>query len=92
MTVPDFLEKIFTSKFGEMEQRLAKNKVVLNLLKDLVINFLLNSCCSKNILLCSYTNPIFGKIFVPEKLAKIFTAIQIVGFFNQPYLQNKSIK
>ena len=31
------------------------------------------------------------KIFVPEIWAKIFSAIQIAGFFNQPYLQNKSM-
>ena len=43
-------------------------------------------------LLCSCTNPIFGKIFVPEILAKMFSANQIAGFFNQLYLQNKSMK
>ena len=43
-------------------------------------------------LLCSCTDPMFGKIFVPEILAKIFSANEIVGFFNQPYLQSKSTK
>ena len=43
-------------------------------------------------LLCSCTNPIYGKIFVPEIWAKMFLANQIAGFFNQPYLQNKSMK
>ena len=36
--------------------------------------------------------PIFGKIFVPEIWAKMFSASQIAGFFNEPYLQNKSMK
>ena len=43
-------------------------------------------------MLCSCTNPIFGKVFVPEIWAKMFSANQIAGFFNQPYLQNKSMK
>ena len=30
--------------------------------------------------------------FVPEISAEIFSANQIAGFFNQPYLQNKSTK
>ena len=41
---------------------------------------------------CSCTNPIFEKIFVPEIWAKMSSANQIAGFFNQPYLQNKSMK
>ena len=43
-------------------------------------------------LLCSCTNPIFMKIFIPEIWAKMFSANQIAGFFNQPYLQKKSMK
>ena len=43
-------------------------------------------------LLCSCTNPIFGKIFVREIWAKMFIVNQIAGFFNQPYLQNKLMK
>ena len=43
-------------------------------------------------LLCSCTNPIFGKIFVTEIWAKMISANQIAGFFNQPYLHNKSMK
>ena len=34
----------------------------------------------------------FGKILVAEIWAKMFSANQIAGFFNQPYLQNKSMK
>ena len=43
-------------------------------------------------MLCSCTNPIFGKILVPEIWAKMFSNKEIAGFFNQPYLQNKSMK
>ena len=57
-------------------------------------SFLLNLFCNENLyyLQFSYTNPIFGKILVPEIRAKMFAANQIAGFFNQPYLQNKSMK
>ena len=50
--------------------------------------------CNENLyyLLCSCTNPIFGKILVPEIWAKMFSANQVAGFFVQPYLQNKSMK
>ena len=41
--------------------------------------------------LCSCANPIFGKNFVPEIWAKMFSANEISGFFNQPYLQKKSM-
>ena len=34
----------------------------------------------------------FGKMFIPEICAKIFSANQIAKFFNQPYLQNKSME
>ena len=56
--------------------------------------FLLNLFCNQNFyhLLCSSTNPIFGKIFVTEIWAKMLSANQIAKFFNQPYHQNKSIK
>ena len=32
------------------------------------------------------------KISVPKIRAKMFSANQIAGFFNQPYFQNKSMK
>ena len=65
-----------------------------NLLKNFVFNFLLNLFYNKNVyyLLCSCANPIFGKSLVLEIWAKMFSANQIAGFFNQLYLQNKSMK
>ena len=44
----------------------------------------------KSILFC--TNSMFGKFFIPEILAKMFSADQIAGYFNHPYLQNRSMK
>ena len=37
-------------------------------------------------LFCSFTNPIFGKIFVPKICAKMFSANQIGGLFDQPFI------
>ena len=34
----------------------------------------------------------FGKIVIPEIWAKMFSANQVAGFINQPYLENKSVK
>ena len=62
-----------------------------NLLKNLVINFYW-ICSIMNIYICcSCTNSIFGKIFVPEIWAKMFSANQIAEYFNQTYLQHKSV-
>ena len=62
-----------------------------NLLKNFVFNFY---WIWKNVyyLLCSWANPIFGKSLVLQIWAKMFSANQIAGFFNQLYLQNKSMK
>ena len=55
---------------------------------------LLNLFYNENLyyLLCSWTDPIFGKTLVPEISAKMFSANQIAGCFNRTYLQNKSMK
>ena len=57
-------------------------------------SFLLNLFYNENLhyLLCSSTNPIFGKKFVLEIRAKMFSANQVAEFFNQPYILNKSMK
>ena len=58
--------------------------------KELFINFCwVWSNENLSYLLFSCTNPIFGKISVPEIWAEMFSANQIAGFFNQLYLQNK---
>ena len=43
--------------------------------------------------MCSCTNLIFGKNFVPNIWVKMFSASKIAGFFNhQPYILSKSMK
>ena len=37
-------------------------------------------------MLCSYTNLIFGKMFVSEIWAKMFSVNQIAGFFNKGFI------
>ena len=76
MAEPDFLGKFFLpQKLGKW----AKKQDFFNLLGNLVIDFLLNLICNENLyyLLCSCTNPIFGKMFVPEIWVKIISANQI---------------
>ena len=64
VTEPDFPEFFSTPKIGKMEQKMGPKKI---------LKFLLNLFCNENLyLLCSCTNPIFGKIFVSEIWAKIF--------------------
>ena len=65
----------------------------LNLLKDLVINFYwICSIMKTYIIYCvSPQIPYLGKKF-SEIWAKMLSDNQIAGFFNQPYLLNKSIK
>ena len=79
---PDFLGKNFFLQYWEKEPKMGH---FFNLL-DLICNENLNY------LLCFCTNPMFGKIDVPEIWAKMLSANQTAGFFNQPYLQSKSIK
>ena len=71
-----------------------KNEPKTEFFKFIEKNFMYFLLNDENLyhLLCSCTNPIFGKIFVSEIWAKMFLANQIAGFFNQPYLQNKSMK
>ena len=89
-----FWEKIFfASKLGKRAQNGLKTRF-FQFIGKFGHQFLLNLIYNGNFyyLLCSCTNPIFGTIFVPEIWAKMFSANQIAGYFNQPYLQNKSMK
>ena len=83
LTEPDLPEK---SKIGK--------KQFFKYFEKFCHQSLLNLFCNENLyyLLFSCTNPLFGKILVPEIWTKMFSANQIAGFFNQPYLQNKSMK
>ena len=91
VTEPGFLGKFILPKNQEKGPKQAS---FYQLIGKFGHQFLLNLIYNENLyyLLCSCTNPIFGKIFVPEIWAKMFSANQIAGFFNQPYLQNKSMK
>ena len=85
-------KNFFAPKIGKMDQKWVKNGF-FEYVEKFCHWFLLNLFCNENsYLLCSCLNPIFGKILVPEIWAKMFLANQIAGFFNQPYLQNKSVK
>ena len=95
LCVTEFSEKkFFLPQNWEKGPKMGQNQGFFNLLENLVINFLLNLIFNGNVYywLRSYTNPIFGKNFVPEIWAKMFSANQIAVFFNQPYLQNKLMK
>ena len=97
VTQPDFPEKNFFLKNWENGPKMGQKQGLLNILKNFVIDFyylFLLSIIFINLyyLLFSCTNPIFVKILVSEIWAKIFLANQIVGLFNQPYLQKKSMK
>ena len=65
----------------------------LNLLKNLVINFYWNCSIMKIYIICCAPaqTPHFGK-FLPLRYDTMFSVKQITGFFNQPYLRNKSVK
>ena len=43
-------------------------------------------------LLCSCTNPLFGKDLISEIYAKILSVSQIAEFLNELFLQSKSMK
>ena len=84
MTEPEFAEKkCFAPKIGKMVQKWAQNRVFWIYWK------LLSLVCTEFVL-CSCTNPIFGKRFISEIWAKMVSANNITGFFNLLYLQNQS--
>ena len=90
MTELDFPGRFFCPQNWENGPKLGLKQVFFNLLENWFINLTYNE--NLYYLLCFCTNPIFGKIFVPEIWARMFSANQIAGFFNQPYLQKKSVK
>ena len=79
--------KILLSKLGKW----TKNGPKIGLFEafeKLDQSFLRNLFYNKNIyfLLCSCTNTMFEKTFVPEVWGKMFSTNQFVVIFNQPYL------
>ena len=94
VTEPDFLEKNFLSQnLGKWTKNRPKTGF-FEFIEKFALKFSLDLLYNENLyyLLCSCTDPLFGKIFVPGIWSKMFSANQIIGFFNQTYLQNKSVK
>ena len=94
-TEPDFLGKFFLPrKLGKWTKNGPKMvfwiywKIysIYSIIKTYIICSVLHSPLQNSAIIQSC------KIFVPEIWAKMFPANQIAGFFNQPYLQNKSVK
>ena len=81
-----FREKFFLLQNWERGHKMGQKQGFFNLLENLLINIY----WIWSVISC--TNPILGTIFVPEIWAKMFSANQIAGYFNQPYLQNKSMQ
>ena len=94
LTEPDFLGKIFLPpELGKWAQN-GSETGFFQFVGKFGHQLLLNLIYNENLyyFLCSCTNPIFEKILVPEIWAKMFSANQITGLSNLPYLQNKSMK
>ena len=87
-------KNFFAPKIGKMGQKWAKNRVFLNILKNLVINLYWIWSIMKMYIICYAPAqiPYLGKILVPEMWAKMFSVNQIAGFFNHSYLWNKSME
>ena len=89
-----FSRKIFLApKSGKWTKNCPKTEF-FEFIEKKIYCILLNLFYNENLyyLLSSCMDPIFEKNFVPEILVKMFPANQIALFFNQPYLQNESIK
>ena len=71
-----YWKKKFVQKNWENWPKTGQKQRFLNLLKNLVISFFLFNLFYNENLLCSRTNPIFGKIFVPYIWTKMFSVNQ----------------
>ena len=76
----------FTSKMGKIDQKWAKNRVFLTLLKKLVINC---SITKIYIICCVPAQTYLGKFLILRYGPKCSQPIRLQ---DQPYLQNKSVK
>ena len=91
MTKPDFLDLL--TKLGIWTKNGMKTGF-FEFIEYFVINFYW-ICLIVNIyIICCFSAQILylGKFFIPEIYTKICSANKTGGFFNQPYLQNKSMK
>ena len=87
-------KNIFWPKNWENGPKMGQNQGFFKFIEKFGHYVLLNLFYNENLynLLCSCANRIFGKIFVSEIWAKMFSDNQIARLFNQPYLQNRSMK
>ena len=87
-----FQKKHFAQKIGKMGQK----QGFLNILKNFVINFYWICSIMKIYIICCVPAqiPNWEKFWFLRYgiWAKMFSVNQIAGFFNQPYLQNKSME
>ena len=92
MTESDFPEKNFLPpKLGKWTKNIPKTGFFEFIEK--CYRLLLNLFYNENILFAVFLHKSYiWEIFIPEIWAKMFSANQIPRFFNQPYLQNKSVK
>ena len=92
MTQPDFLEKNFFAQNWEKGPKMVQKQGFFNLLENLVIDFYwIWSIMGIYTICCVPTQiPYLGKFCSWDIGQNVLS--QIAGFFNQPYLQNKSMK
>ena len=94
---PDFPENIFLpQKSGKWAKNGSKTGFFFNILKDFVNNFYWICSIMKIYIICCVPAqiPNWEKFWFLRYgiWAKMFSVNQIAGFFNQPYLQNKSME
>ena len=70
------------SKISKMDQKIGQKQAFLEFIENIGDEFLLNLYY----LVCSYTNPTFEKILVPEIWAKMFSGNHFEGLFLYPSL------
>ena len=81
-----FWKNLFCPQNWKNGPKMGQKQGFLEFIEKFDHQFLLNLFNNENFyyMLCSCTNPMFEKIFVPEIWAKMFSANQIAQFFNQP--------
>ena len=88
------LKKILAPKIGKMDQNWAQNRVFFVLLKHLVINFhKIQPMMKTYFIYCVPAQILYlGKVLFLRYRLKFSQPIRLQYFFNQLFLQNKSMK
>ena len=89
-----FCKKCFCPKIWKSGPKMGQKQGFLNLLKDLVVNFYWICSILKACIICCVPAQIqyLGKVLSLRYGRKCSQPIRLQDFFNQPYLQNRSIK